>query len=177
MICVLLLLLIEGNAQNQKHPQLQKRRENQQFRLAESYQRRNQHAKAVRILERLYNANPGNPQYYESLLDSYLQLTMLDKAQQLINIQRQHDPDNPRYDIDYGHVLLKKGEQDQALKIWRTSLDKHSKEVGLYTLVAAIMRKNRLYQEAIEVYNEAMRKHPDKPFLLRELADFYRSRL
>ncbi len=161
-------------APSQAHRQNWQRR---QFMVAQGYQRRNEHPRAIRILESLYQTSPGNVQYYQALLSSYLQLSLVDKAQDLIRRQESFDKGNPRYRVDFGEVLLKSGEKAEALKIWKKVLDQHPDITSLYTQVARAMTANRMYDEAVQVYEQAYHNHPDQPYLLHELANFYRTRL
>ena len=171
-------LFTVADAQKLNPHQSQKRNwERRQLRMAQNYQRRNEHEKAIRILEGLYKAVPGNLQYYQELLESYLHLSLIDRAENLIRRQQETDPGNPRYRIDYGQVLLKSGDTRKALQLWEEILQRHPDDVALYILVAKALSTNRMYDEAIKIYKQAYQQHPDKPFLLRELADFYRSRL
>lgn len=151
--------------------------ERQQLLQAQSYQRTNQHESAIRILQALYSRNPGDMQYYQELLESYLQLSMSGEARALIERQKAAAPPFYRYDIDYGHVLLKEGNKGEALRIWNETIKANSNDVGVYTLVAGIMASNRMYDEAVEVYKRAYQNHPDKIYLLKTLGDFCQARM
>jgi tetratricopeptide (TPR) repeat protein len=175
-----LLMIFLGNvfAQNKNDQEARKKaRERQQLRQAQSYQRINKHENAIRILRVLYASNTGEVQYYQELLESYLQLNMLEDALQLIEQQKASVPPHPRYDIDYGHVLLKGGEKEEALRVWEKIIKTYSSDVGIYTMIASVMASNRMYDEAVEIYKRAYQNHPDKFYLLKTLSDFYQVRM
>ncbi|MGH1364458.1 MAG: tetratricopeptide repeat protein [Calditrichia bacterium] len=166
-------------AQNQQPtPEARKKAmERQQLRLAQNYQRRNEHQSAVKLLVPLYQKNPGSLQIYQELLESYGQLALYTEALALIESQKQAAAPNPRYDVDYGGILFKSDRKEEAMGIWREVLKEHGKNVGVFTMVANKMLVNRLYEEAIEMFKEAYKQHPKKHFLLREIANFYQRRL
>jgi tetratricopeptide (TPR) repeat protein len=173
-------MIILGNAfaQGENNQDARKKaRERQQLRQAQSYQRINQHENAIKILRMLYANNPANVQYYQELLESYLQLNMLEYAHRLIEQQKASVPLHPRYDIDYGHVLLKEGKKEEALRVWEKIVKTYSDNVGVYTMIASVMASNRMYDEAVEIYKRAYKNHPDKYYLLKTLADFYEIRM
>lgn len=151
--------------------------ERQQFRMAQRYQSSNQHDLALRILKPLYDRNPGNVQYYQELLESYLKLSLFEEAAALIRQQRAFDPTNPRYDIDYANLLYHSDQKEEALRRWHRVIEQHPDNLALYTLVANNMLSNGLFEEAVETYRQAYRHFPDKHFLLKNVANFYRRRL
>jgi|GEM_PF-5433041 len=179
IVCLLLFCIIGPLlAQQQQTPEArQKALERQQLRLAQNYQRRNEHQSALRLLVPLYQKNPGSLQIYQELLESYMQLGMYDQAVDLITAQKETAAPNPRYDVDYGAILYKSDRKDEAMAIWRKVLKEHGASVGVFTMVANKMLVNRLYDEAIEMFKEAYKEHPKKHFLLREIANFYHRRL
>lgn len=172
----LFCFLASGVSQTKPRPP-QNARENQQFRVAQRYQRNNQHENAIRILAQLYKNHPGSPRYYQALLTSYLKLSRFDAATTLVQQQRVAQPGNPHYEIDYGNVLYKAGQTDEARRIWRETLKKFRNNVGIYTTLANVYAENRMYGDAAKMYREAYKKNPDKAYLLQNLADFYRRRL
>lgn len=151
--------------------------ERQQLRQAQSYQRTNQHQNAILVLRALYANNPGNVQYYQELLESYLQLSMTDEALQLIQQQKTAASPHFRYDIDYGQVLIKEGKKEEALRLWEKTIKANSNDIGAYTMVAGVLSANRMYEEAADIYKRAYANHPDKIYLLKALADFYQTRM
>ncbi|MCB9086735.1 MAG: hypothetical protein H6628_00155 [Calditrichae bacterium] len=56
-------------------------------------------------------------------------------------------------------------------------LKTYSGDVGIYTLVANEMARNRLDEEAADVYLKAYKQNPDKAYLLKTIGDFYRNLL
>ncbi|NOX37864.1 MAG: tetratricopeptide repeat protein [Calditrichaeota bacterium] len=149
----------------------------QQYRLAQTYQQLGDHEMAARILENLHRQQPQNLLFYEALLESYLFLSRLDKAEKLIEQQRALHPGNVRFDIDRGLVLYKKGQQEAALQLWQSILQKRKNDVTVYTMIANAMWQNRLYDEALDVYKAAYRQFPGRTYLLQNIANLYRMRM
>nr|HQV31058.1 tetratricopeptide repeat protein [Calditrichia bacterium] len=149
---LILILTLSLLAQQMTPQQAQQNRDRQRLRLAQRYQRNNDHAQAILILRTLYERSPGNPQYYRELLDSYLQLSMLEEAAALVALQKGQDPDNPQYEIDRGTLLIKSDDREGALRVWEGVLQQYGDQVRFYTQVAGAMRYNRLYEEAEKTY-------------------------
>ncbi|MCB0277690.1 MAG: tetratricopeptide repeat protein [Calditrichaeota bacterium] len=174
---LILILTLSLLAQQMTPQQAQQNRDRQRLRLAQRYQRNNDHAQAILILRTLYERSPGNPQYYRELLDSYLQLSMLEEAAALVALQKGQDPDNPQYEIDRGTLLIKSDDREGALRVWEGVLQQYGDQVRFYTQVAGAMRYNRLYEEAEKTYLEAYQRHPSQHYLLKTLGDFQAQRL
>ena len=179
IVCLLFFCIIGPLFAQQQQTQEARRKalERQQLRLAQNYQRRNEHQSALRLLVPLYQKNSGSLQIYQELLESYMQLGMHDQAMDLITTQKETAASNPRYDVDYGAILYKSDRKEEAMDVWRQVLKEKGGSVGVFTMVANKMLVNRLYDEAIEMFKEAYKLHPKKHFLLREIANFYHRRL
>ncbi|MCB0300641.1 MAG: hypothetical protein KDE52_11335, partial [Calditrichaeota bacterium] len=145
-------------------------REEQQYRLAQRYQRNSQFDYVIQILKPLLQKRPGDVRYYAALLDAYLKLKQFDNAFNLVDAQVSRYPENPRYIVDAGDVRYKSGDQAGARKIWSDLLKKESNDISVYTLLANAYIENRLYDETVVLYRDAIKKFPDKSFLVRSLA-------
>ncbi len=152
-------------------------REEQQYRLAQRYQRNSQFDYVIQILKPLLQKRPEDVRYYAALLDAYLKLKQFDNAFNLVDAQVARFPENPRYIVDAGDVRYKSGDQAGARKIWSDLLKKESNDISVYTLLANAYIDNRLYDDTVTLYRDAIKKFPDKSFLVRSLADFHRQRL
>lgn len=176
ILIFLLGIFLNGGLAHGQQRQLSREdiRDIQQFRIAQRYQRNIEHENAVRLLQSLYERNKGNTRYYHALLTSYLALSRFEEARALIQQQQALSPPNPRYEIDYGNVLFKAGQPAEAQRVWEETIKKYPNNVGVYAMLAAVQIENRLYDAAAKTYQEAYRQHPDKAYLLHNLADFYR---
>ena len=180
IIWSLLILICSGgwiNAQQQTQEEMRRNRERMRFRQAQRYQQNGDHENAIKILRQLYGGNRGNFQYYSYLLRSYLQLSELEPAAELIEQQKKSDPGNPQYTVDYASLLYKSEQREEALKLWQQVIDEHRDSATAHTIVANAMASHRLYDQAAAVYRTAVDRFPDRPHLLRTLADYYRQLL
>ena len=176
-ICSFLVSSGISQTQPSNKQQLERLRNQRQYQTAQTLQQMGRHQSAISILTLLRQKDPHNVMYYQALLESYLALNQLDKALQLIEEQRRISPQNLRYDIDYGSILYKSGQQEEALKLWRNILQKRGNDPYIYTLVANAMWENRRFDEAIEVYQQAYQRFPDRTYLLQNIANLYRLRM
>ncbi len=177
LLCSLMVLSGLAQTQSSSSQQLERLRNQRQYQTAQTLQQMGRHQSAISILLQLRQKDPNNVMYYQALLESYLALNQMDKALQLIEEQRRLAPQNPRYDIDYGTILYKSGQQEEALKLWRDILRKRGNDPYIYTLVANAMWENRRFDEAIEVYKQAYERFPDRTYLLQNIANLYRLRM
>ncbi len=156
---------------------MQKERQGQLYRLAQSYLQAGQYQNAIPILENLYSTNPENRSYYRALLSTYLSIGEFGKANNTISEMEIKSPNDPHIRIDRGNLLYHSGEKEQAISLWKNILKDHPGNLNLYSNVASAMIENRLFDEAIKVYEEAIRENSNASFLYQNIANLYQTRL
>ena len=147
-----------------------------QFQIAQKLQLADKHEQAVAILEKLYEADPGNDRYYKELLQSLIILSRTDDALNLVEKQRSYNPTDPSYDVDYGSVLYNAGNQKEAKEIWKNVLQNNSNNVAIFTILANTMLSYSLFDDAIEVYKKGFELHPKRTYFLQNVANIYQNR-
>ncbi len=126
------------------------------LRTAQDLERRRSYDNALRIYRSLYNLVPRNQLYYEGVKRNMVRLKKFDELVVIIRTQiNLSNGNNPRFWADLGNVYYKRGDQSQAMSIWETVLAEDPKQKSGYIYVANAMVQNRLYDRAMQVYQNA----------------------
>lgn len=148
------------------------------LRAAQNLERRGSYDAALRIFRSLYDLVPQNQLYYEGVKRNMLRLKLYDELTEIINSQiNLSRGNNPRFWADLGNVNYKRGDHEQAMNIWNTLLAQVPRQKSAYIYVANAMIENRLYDEAIEVYQNARHAFGQNHLFVFELANIYVLRL
>lgn len=146
------------------------------IRVAQDFERRGDFSSALKIYRSLFELVPQNQLYYEGVKRNMIRLKLYDELIDLIRF-RIGLRNDPRFHADLGNVYYKKGEQEQALQIWKLLLQRYPTNRSVYPYVASAMLANRLYDEAIEVYKQARENFRNEDLFVFELANIYVLRL
>lgn len=152
-------------------------RDQQQFRNAQNYINLNQYHMAIPLLKDLVRRNPDNFSYYDWLLRCFFLTADIDQADSLVSFMQQRHPDDPNYLIDQANVLYRRDQKEAALRRWNEILRASSADINIYQRVASAMVDNRLLDEAIKVYLQAIHTIPRSENFYLSIAELYRSRL
>jgi tetratricopeptide (TPR) repeat protein len=77
--------------------------------------------KAAALFERLFDEKPGIYNY-TYLLQSLLELNDLDKAEKIVKKQAKRNPEDPRYIIDQGYVLIRANQSNKATRLFEQAI-------------------------------------------------------
>jgi len=150
--------------------------EQNRIQVAQQLERRGEYGSALRIFQSLYDEAPRNHIYYDGVKRNLLRLNRFEEA--LAIIQKQVDlTQNLRYEVDLGEAYFQKGEENRALEIWNDLLNRYPDQRAIYSYVASAMIVNRLYDEAIKVYQRARQHFGQESLYVFELANAYVMRL
>lgn len=160
---------------SQPRPPAQAQQE-QLLRLARSYEQMDQYARAVEIYERLWNSDPQNMVYYHGLKQNLILLQRFDAALSVVQKMQRLRP-SVNLDADAGDIYYKMNQPDRAAEIWQKALESHPQDPAAYQSVAAAMIANRLYDEAIQVYEKGRSMLKNKALFMLEMINLYRARM
>ncbi|NUO78655.1 tetratricopeptide repeat protein [candidate division KSB1 bacterium] len=148
---------------------------NERMRQAQSFERMGFFEQALNLYRPLFEQDPRNAAYYQGVKRSLLQLRRYDELLALIDRRLTVVGDlNAR--VDRGDVLFKKGDEPGALKYWQELLQQAPLR-DTYAMVAAAMRDNNSYDEALKVYLAGREKLRDPSLFTLDLANLYELRL
>ncbi len=167
--------LLVSIAFSQPRPPAQAQQE-QLLRLARSYEQMDQYARAIEIYERLWNSDPQNMAYYYGLKQNLIALQRFDAALAVVQKMQSLRP-SVNLDADAGDIYYKMNQPDRAAEIWQKALESHPQNPAAYQSVAAAMIANRMYDEAIQVYEKGQSTLKNKNLFMIEIINLYRARM
>jgi len=152
------------------------KRDDQRFRLARQYEVAGRYEDALRIYQELWDKNLQNINYYRGVRDNLIHLKRYTEAilisEKMLTVQSTYT-----VKADLGDVYYKSGKSDKALQIWNDIIEQNEKTPGAYQAVANSMISNRLYNEAIALYKEGIKKISKSTTFLIDLANIYSLKL
>ena len=148
------------------------------LRTAQDLERRGSYDIALRIYRSLYDLVPRNQLYYGGVKRNMLRLKKFDELTEIIKTQiNLSNGKNLRFRADLGNVYSKRGDLERAMSIWDSILVEDPKERSGYIYVANAMVQNRLYDQAINVYQNARQTLGKQHLFVFEMASIYVLRL
>lgn len=167
--------LLVSMALSQPRPTAQAQQE-QLLRLARSYEQMDQYARAMEIYERLWNSDPQNMVCYYGLKQNLILLQRFDAALAVVQKMQSLRP-SVNLDADAGDIYYKMNQPDRAAEIWQQALKSQPQNPAAYQSVAAAMIANRLYDEAIQVYEKGRSMLKNNALFMLEMINLYRARM
>ncbi len=144
--------------------------------LAQSYEQMGQFARALEYYQRLWREDPGNVIYYRGVKQNLTHLKQFDQALAVVQQMLAYHP-SFLIEADLGDAYYKLGQEEQALASWYGMIQKNPKNPSVYQIVASAMISNRLYDEAIKVYEKGRATIRDNHLFIIELANLYQARM
>lgn len=143
------------------------------FRVAQGYEQAGDWERAVPIYESLYQSDPQNYVYFESLRRGFTQLKLYDKALILIENRLKTQKEDALLLTSLGGIYYQMGEDGKADSLWQSVIRTAPKNSNLYRLVASQMMEYRLYDQAIKMFLAARDATGNAELFLDELTNIY----
>jgi tetratricopeptide (TPR) repeat protein len=145
----------------------------QKFALANSYEQIGDYNSAVKIYEELYQADPANTQYINSLYRVY---TQLKNYAAIINVLDERITRNPADIEAYGmlgsnYYLM--GNEEKAFEVWNKPFEAGNVNPALYRIVGNYAIERRAFEIAIDLYEKGKNASEDKLIFAFDLAHLY----
>lgn len=138
------------------------------------YYQNKEYDKALLIFEELFSKNPTqfNYIYY---INCILELKDFEKAEKVIRKQAKANPNDPRFKVDMGFVMIMEGETQKGRKIYDECLkDLQADKPQIYNLANAFMNR-RETDYAVKTYQKGRELFKDPTLFALELAYMYES--
>ncbi|MFQ5649471.1 MAG: tetratricopeptide repeat protein [bacterium] len=150
--------------------------EQSRIRLAQDYERRGNYVAALQVYRNLYEQVPRNQLYYEGVKRNMIRLKRFDELVEIIQAQIART-NGVRFYADLGNVYYKQGQHERAAGVWQEALTRYADQKPGYSYIANAMIRNRMYDEAIEVYQKGRQHFNQESLFVFELANIYVLRL
>lgn len=128
--------------------------------LAEEYVAEGRTEEALAIFREVHAAHPDNVRAANGRKACLLQLKRWDEATAILEQELLRAPGHPAILEELGTVAAQKGDRAAAERWWREILVTQQGSRGAYSLVAELMTRHRLLDEALRVYGEGDAAHP-----------------
>ncbi|MBD3290013.1 tetratricopeptide repeat protein [candidate division KSB1 bacterium] len=152
------------------------RKSDQRYRVALQYENNGRYMEALQIFKQLWAANPTNMSYYRgvknNLLNTKQYTAAIEAAEKMLEIRNSY-----YIAADIGEIYYKLDQQEKAFSIWNKIINENKKNPAAYQAVANSMLSNRLFDEAIQIYQQGRKNIPTNTIFLIELANLYSSRI
>lgn len=138
------------------------------------YYQNKEYDKALLIFEELFSKSPTqfNYIYY---INCILELKDFEKAEKVIRKQAKANPNDPRFKVDMGFVMIMEGETQKGRKIYDECLkDLQADKPQIYNLANAFMNR-RETDYAVKAYQKGRELFKDPTLFALELAYMYES--
>jgi tetratricopeptide (TPR) repeat protein len=148
-----------------------------QIRLARVLEDNQQYEQALELYQNLHHKNPGNFEIISGIKQCSL---ALQKYEELISFYEniiKTNPANSVWKIDLAEVYYLNNQKQKALELWWAEIKKDPKNIAPYRLSAMAMINQRLYDEAIAVYGQALQQIEGQSNLYLDIGNLYKQQL
>jgi len=132
---------------------------------------------ALKIYEHIYQDNQNNMAAISGIKNCYVGLQkyqiLIDFLQGIISRQSR----NNNWEVDLAEAYFLNDQRDRAFQIWNRLVAENPKDIITYRLVAAAMIRQRQFNEAIHVYEQALSNIDGQFYLHMDIANLYRAQL
>jgi tetratricopeptide (TPR) repeat protein len=146
---------------------------NNRFMLAQSYMQAGQLEKAQSILTELYNSNPANPQFFETLNEVLIRLKDYDTSVKLIEKRISASPQDINLYGLLGSTYILSGKEQTGFDVWDDALNKLPGSVMNYRVIANYAIERRSFDKAIDLLKKGKDVSDDKDMFSFDLANLY----
>lgn len=130
--------------------------------LAMSLEQERRFEEAADLYKEVLQSAPNEVRASRGLKSCLLELKRYDELVALLRSDLAKVPDDPAALTELGTVFAQKGDRDEALRTWRRILDVQQDSRGAYSTVAELLTRNRMLDEALQVYAEGDSVYPGR---------------
>ena len=116
--------------------------------------------KAVSLLQKAIELDPGSSYLQRELVTVYLQNKENDKAIEVLEEMLQKNPEDLRSLIIYGGIKQVRKETDDAIAIYEKILALDPKQQRIYSLLGGLYMETGVLERAVEVFNRELENFP-----------------
>lgn len=144
-----------------------------QYMLAEAYEQQGNYAKAIEIIEQLYQKDTQNPNYFNKLVNLYITSKNLDAAISILESRIKMYPQDPNNYGQLGSVYYMMGDYKKAREVWEIPLSKTNRNSINFRVIANYAIERRAFEIAIEILNRGKNESDDPTLYAFDLGELY----
>jgi len=149
----------------------------QQLRTADALAKNHHYDSALKLYQKIYNSDNRS---FSAIIGIKKCLIGMQEYNRLITFLEEalkSQPEKSPLYTDLGEAYFLNDEREKAFNVWRAHIERNSDNAGVYRLVAMAMIRQRLYDEAIEVYTVAINSLKKQETMHMDIANLYRAQL
>ena len=128
--------------------------------LADELLREKRYAEALDLFRELAQNNPSDPRVRIGLKTCLLELKQYEELEALLRRELEEWPDDPSVLEQLGTTSARRGNRAEAIRWWRRIIEVQEKSRGSFELVADLLARNRMLDEALAIFAEADKLFP-----------------
>jgi tetratricopeptide (TPR) repeat protein len=149
----------------------------QQMRTAEALVSNHHYDSALNLYEKIYKSDKRNLSAIIGIKKCLIGLQEYDRLILFLEDALKGQPERSPFYIDLGEAYFLNDNREKAFTVWTSHLERNKKDVSVYRLLAMAMIRQRLYDEAIEVYLKAINNLKKQETLHVDIANLYKAQL
>ena len=128
--------------------------------VAQSYIRQQDYAKAIKVVEQLYNQDKSREELLEMLFELYQQTDDTDKAIATLNRIEANEGKSERLSFAKSEIYTKMGNKAAAIAEMKTLADQYPNDLNYKGMYADMLLRNDEEERALRLYNEILAEEP-----------------
>lgn len=164
---LLLFYIISGFGQNTEY----------QLRLAQRLENSKEYEEALKIYRRIDDDFHQNLKAVKGITNCLKNLMQYEEMVIYLEDVISKIKGQNKFYMDLGEAYILTDRKEKAIQLWNQLIDLQKTNVSMYRLVASSMIRQRLYDEAIEIYQKALKNINGQYYLYLDIANLYKSRL
>jgi tetratricopeptide (TPR) repeat protein len=142
--------------------------------VAQSYIRQQDYAKAIKVVEQLYNQDKSREELLETLFELYQQTDNTDKAIATLNRIEANEGKSERLSFAKSEIYTKMGNKAAAIAEMKTLADQYPNDLNYKGMYADMLLRNDEEERALGLYNEILAEEPGNTHAQVSLRSYYR---
>ena len=142
--------------------------------VAQSYIRQQDYAKAIKVVEQLYNQDKSREELLEMLFELYQQTDDTDKAIATLNRIEANEGKSERLSFAKSEIYTKMGNKAAAIAEMKTLADQYPNDLNYKGMYADMLLRNDEEERALRLYNEILAEEPGNTHAQVSLRSYYR---
>ena len=142
--------------------------------VAQSYIRQQDYAKAIKVVEQLYNQDKSREELLEMLFELYQQTDDTDKAIATLNRIEANEGKSERLSFAKSEIYTKMGNKAAAIAEMKTLADQYPNDLNYKGMYADMLLRNDEEERALGLYNEILAEEPGNTHAQVSLRSYYR---
>ena len=142
--------------------------------VAQSYIRQQDYAKAIKVVEQLYNQDKSREELLEMLFELYQQTDDTDKAIATLNRIEANEGKSERLSFAKSEIYTKMGNKAAAIAEMKTLADQYPNDLNYKGMYADMLLRNEEEERALGLYNEILAEEPGNTHAQVSLRSYYR---